>query len=347
MGLARRNQALAATGLTPGVIATIESARAASTRTLYDIRWRAFDSWCSEQSPSLVSFLAPIGDVLRFLQDRLDAGLSFSTIKVWLAAISACHVGYDGKRVSEHPYVAPFMRGVKRLRASSRPLFPAWDLAVVLRGLLRPPFEPLESADLRVLSLKAVLLVALTTAKRVSDLHALSISAECLRFSDDGSTVWLKPNPAFRTKNLVVPDLPVELKAFRPADRTLHGLCPVRALRLYVQKTTVPRRSSQLFVSYAPGKGHSAVTSSSLSRWVVEAITMAYASAGVQAPAALRAHSTRGIATSWAVTRGVPVQEVCMAANWSSQSTFMAFYNLDVSASTLAHSVLGVANPRA
>ena len=97
LGLARRNQALAATGLTPGVIATIEGARAASTRTLYDIRWRAFDSWCSGRSPSVVSFLAPIGEVLRSLHDRLDAGLSFSTIKVWLAAISACHVGYDGK----------------------------------------------------------------------------------------------------------------------------------------------------------------------------------------------------------------------------------------------------------
>ena len=241
-----------------------------------------------------MSFLAPIGEVLRFLQDRHDAGLSYSAVKVWLAAISACHVGYDGRRVSEHPYVAPFMRGVKRLRASSRPLFPSWDLAVVLEGLSRPPFGPLESADLKVLSLKAVLLVALTTAKRVSDLHALSISAECLRFSDDGGTVWLKPNPAFRTKTLVVPDLPVELKVFRPADRALRGLCPVRALRLYIQKTTVPRRSSHLFVSYAPGKGHLAVASSSLSRWIVEAISMAYTSAGAQAPAALRAHSTRG-----------------------------------------------------
>ena len=68
---------------------------------------------------------------------------------------------------------------------------------------------------------------------------------------------------------------------------------------------------------------------------------MAYTSAG-----ALRAHSTRVVSASWAVTRGVPVQEVCMAANWSSSSTFLTFYNLDVSASTVAHTVLGVANPR-
>ena len=344
MGLARQRSDLAASGLTEEVIATIQGARALSTRTLYDSRWRVFHKWCLEQSPGSDPFQAPIGEVLRFLQTRLDEGLTHSTIKVWLASISACHLGYDGKRASEHPLVKPFMRGVQRLRATPRPLFPSWDLAVVLDGLCKTPFEPLESADLRVLSLKTVLLLALTTAKRVSDLEALSITSECLRFSDDGLTVWLKPNMKFVTKNLLVPLLPVELKAFRPPDRRLHGLCPVRALHLYLQKTRAGRASSQLFVSFGPGQTRSAVVRSSLSRWVVDAIKMAYGSAGVPVPEGLRAHSTRAVAASWAVTRGVPVQEVCMAANWSSPSTFMTFYNLDVSMSTVAHSVLGVAN---
>lgn len=344
MGLARQRECLAAGGLTPGVIATIQGARALSTQTLYDSRWKAFHKWCLAQSPRLDSFQAPISEVLRFLQDRVDAGLTFSTIKVWLHSISACHMGYDGKRVSEHPWVPPFLKGVKRLRARSKGLFPAWDLPVVLDGLCKPPFEPLESADLKFLTLKTVLLVALTTTKRVSDIQALSVSQECLRFSADGETVWLKPNSDFVAKNLLVPDLPVELKAFRPPDRRLHCLCPVRALRLYLQKTSGDRASSQLFVSFAPGKKHSAVARCSLSRWIVEAIRLAYTGAGATAPEGLRAHSTRAVSTSWAVTRGVPIQEVCMAANWSSPSTFVAFYNLDVSASTVAHTVLGVAN---
>ena len=329
--------------MTPRVIATIQGARAQSTNNLYDSRWKVFHRWCLEQSPRLDSFQAPIGEVLRFLQDRVDAGLTYSTINVWLQSISACHMGYDGKRVSKHPYVKPFMRGVKRLRATPRPLFPSWDLAVVLDGLCKPPFEPLDTADLKVLSLKTVLLLALTTAKRVSDLEALSTAPECLRFSDDGLTVWLKPNMKFVTKNLLVPLLPVELKAFRPPDARLHCLCPVRALRLYLQRTKDGRASSQLFVSFGPGKRRSAVVRSSLSRWVVDAIALAYEATGARAPERLRAHSARGIAASWAVTRGVPVQEVCMAANFH-PSTFSTFYCLDVSASAVAHSVLGVAN---
>ena len=50
-------------------------------------------------------------------------------------------------------------------------------------------------------------------AKWVSDLEAFSITLECLRFSADGLTVWLKPNMTFVTKNLLVLLLPVELDA--------------------------------------------------------------------------------------------------------------------------------------
>ena len=167
MGLARRSENLAASGLTAAVIATIQGARAQSTRSLYDFKWNVFHSWCLARSPDMDPFLAPIGEVLNFLQSKVDEGLTYSTIKVWLASVSACHVGYDGKAVSRHLLMISFMKGVKRAKTISRPLFPAWDLAVVLGALCTPPFEPLESVDLRILSLKTVLLVALTTAKRV------------------------------------------------------------------------------------------------------------------------------------------------------------------------------------
>ena len=350
MGLAAQGQRLAEAGLAPEVINTIQGARALSTRTLYDAKWKVFHKWCSVQSPSVVSTRAPIGEVLRFLQGLLDKGLTYSTIKVYIAAISACHVGYDGKPVGEHPLVPPFRKGVKRATATDKPLFPLWELAVVLEGLCKPPFEPLESADIKALSLKTVLLVALTTTKRVSDIQALSTDKDCMRFSSDGKTVWLKPNLKFVTKNLRVPELPVKLVAFHPPpfltdeDKRLHSLCPVRALRLYVQRTCSVRSTSQLFVSYKAGGKCAAVCRSSLSRWIVEAIKMAYVGTGAQPPGALRAHSTRGVATSWALARGASVQEICESANWASPSTFVAYYHLDVSASSVAHAVLGVAD---
>ncbi len=45
---------------------------------------------------------------------------------------------------------------------------PPWDLTTILRALKGPPFEPLQSSSLRVLSLKTALLLALASVKRVS-----------------------------------------------------------------------------------------------------------------------------------------------------------------------------------
>ena len=78
-----------------------------------------------------------------------------------------------------------------------------------------------------------------------------------------------------------------------------------------------------------------------MSRWLLEAIRLAYASKGAKLPGGLKAHSTRTQASSWALTRGVSVQEVSLAANWSSAFKFADFYKLDLAAPSLAHAVLG------
>lgn len=111
-------------------------------------------------------------------------------------------------------------------------------------------------------------------------------------------------------------------------------------VRTYMDKTGGFRRSDQLFVSWAnPHKGKP-VTKQRLSHWVVETIALAYTSQGLQPPAGLRAHSTRGLAASWALFRGVSVQDICAAVSWSSPLTFVRFYMLDVSALCVARAVL-------
>lgn len=64
-----------------------------------------------------------------------------------------------------------FTKGARRLLPVSRSFVALWALAVVLEGLKGPPFEPLLGADLRFVSLKAGLLLALASAKCVSDIH--------------------------------------------------------------------------------------------------------------------------------------------------------------------------------
>ncbi|KAK5915714.1 hypothetical protein CesoFtcFv8_001280 [Champsocephalus esox] len=239
MGLTREWYNLNTVGLPQKVINTIQSARASSTRSLYDCKWRVFEEWCLQEGH--ISFQCPVGVILSFLQDLIDKHRAFTTIKVYLAAIAACHVGFEGKTASQHPLVCRFMKGAHRLLPVSRSLVPLWD----------------------------------------------------------------------------------------------------RALHTYMDRSKELRLNDQLFVSWAkPHKGKP-VTKQRLSHWIVEAIALAYTSQNLQAPLGLRAHSTRGLATSWALFKGVSIQDICAAASWSSPLTFVRFYRLDVSAPSVARAVLG------
>ena len=78
-----------------------------------------------------------------------------------------------------------------------------------------------------------------------------------------------------------------------------------------------------------------------LPHWLVAVIAAAYSEQGFPVPGGLVGHSTRGVATSWAALRGVPLADICSAASWSSPCTFARFYRLNVaSATSLSGSVL-------
>ncbi len=65
-----------------------------------------------------------------------------------------------------------------------------------------------------------------------------------------------------------------------------------------------------------------------ISRWVRDTISLAYEARNLPSPLSLRAHSTRGVASSQALFRGVPLEDICVAAGWSSPHTFVRFTTL-------------------
>ncbi len=146
----------------PAVVETIIQARAPSTRQTYALKWSLFVTWCSScrEDPRRCT----IGVVLSFLQERLERRLSPSTLKVYVAAIVAHHDAVDGRSLGKHDLIVRFLKG---MNPSRPPLVPSWDLSIVLAGLQRGPFEPLDSVELKFLSLKTALLTALTSIKRV------------------------------------------------------------------------------------------------------------------------------------------------------------------------------------
>ncbi len=147
------------------VALTIASARAPSTRRAYALKWNLFVVWCSShrEDPRRCSIRA----VLSFLQQGLERRLFPSTLKVYVAAISAHHDPIEGRSVGKHDLVVRFLRGARRLNPPRPPSLPSWDLALVLRALQIAPFEPLQSVELKFLSMKTLLLTALASIKRV------------------------------------------------------------------------------------------------------------------------------------------------------------------------------------
>ena len=99
-----------------------------------------------------------------------------------------------------------------------------------------------------------------------------------------------------------------------------------------MSRSSVFRQTEQLFVSFSGRSKGLAASKQSLSRYIVDAIALAYASKGMQCPLGVRAHSTRGMASSWAWSSGIALQDICTAAGWASPSTFIRFYNLEVPA---------------
>ena len=269
--------------LDEAVMHTIRSAKAPSTQASYSQKWKVFSSWCRNRQ--LDPATCPVQDSLRFLQSLFDAGRVSSTIKVYAAAISSFHEAVDGASLGRHRLVSEFIKGTYRLRPGRVLRAPSWDLTLVLRSLTQAPYEPMEQADLKSLSHKMLFLLAICSAKRVSELHALSVSEQCVRWKADDTGVSLWPNPAFLPKvvNFQTVNQVIEISSFQPEQASAMGniglqtLCPVRVLRAYMARTQSLRHShSQLFVCYGGNKLGFPVSKQRLSHWVVDTISHAY-----------------------------------------------------------------------
>ncbi len=177
------------------VLNTMEEARAPSTRRLYTLKWSIFLTWCQDRDLDPVT--SNVSVVLSFLQEMLDKQRSSSTIKVYAAAIAAFHAPIAGRLVGRDSAVTQFLRGTRRMNPPRPRTVPPWDLSTVLRALEGPPFEPLQSLSLRVLSFKTTLLLALASVKRVGDLQALSVNPVCLEFGPNDSKVVLTPRLSY------------------------------------------------------------------------------------------------------------------------------------------------------
>ena len=112
-------------------------------------------------------------------------------------------------------------------------------------------------------------------------------------------------------------------------DRTL---CPVRALRYYLDRTKDLRGPrSLLFISFK--KGHTSdIRPATLSSWLKETILLCYKQADQQALdlVQVKAHDIRAFTTSKAFYCRVSVDQIMQACHGKAHNTFTNFYLKDL-----------------
>ncbi len=136
VGVAPEGAQLIASSLSTEVVETILQSRAPSMRKLYALKWKLFTSWCGDRQLDPVN--CPVGSVLEFLQARLSAGSTHSTLKVYVVAITAYHAPLGGQSVGRNPLVTSFLRGALRLRPPVRSHVPHVLLSFLVPTSPRP-----------------------------------------------------------------------------------------------------------------------------------------------------------------------------------------------------------------
>ncbi|XP_069839364.1 uncharacterized protein [Dendropsophus ebraccatus] len=328
--LAFERQLLIDRGLSSEVITTLLASRKRVTSMIYLRTWKTFCRFVNKPINVLAAPDIPL--ILQFLQEGLNKNLRPSTLKVQISALSAL---YDYK-LADHPWIKRFVKAASRLCPTVKSKIPPWDLNLVLNGLTTKPFEPLVESHIKFLSYKLAFLLAITSARRVSEIRAFSIQTPYMTIRDD--RVVLSPDPAFLPK--VVTDFhrsqEVVLPSFcsTPANEqeiSFHSLDVRRAILHYLKVTEEWRLSNNLLISFQGKYRGRAASTQTIARWVKQAIGECYRAKDMITPVGFGAHSTRAVATSWAERAAVSIDQICRAATWSTPHTFFRHYRLQLS----------------
>lgn len=119
------------------------NSRKPSTRKSYQAKWKRYNAFLTSRS----ILLSSLQHILDFLLDLRSAGLSHSSLRVYLSALSANHPLVDGVTVFSHSVVKHFLQGLRNLYPTVRlpPLI--WDLPLVLRHGILSNLWPLVNPD--------------------------------------------------------------------------------------------------------------------------------------------------------------------------------------------------------
>ena len=299
---------------------------------LYQSRWRIFYGWCRGRGVAPVNATVPV--VVDFLIHlRQDKGLSVSAVKGYCSALNSV-LALKGRDLASSREITTVLRGFSRSVNPVELRPPAWDVSLVLQSLTGALHEHLRTCEERFLAQKTLFLLALASVKRIGELHALSYRVSHTRNWGEVSFSFVtgfvamtqdSSSLAPRFEGFSVPALPNTRN-----NRNGRLLCPVRAVRVYLDRTA-PHcpRCERFFVT--AGRSKKEIAKTTVSFWLRKTVSRAYELSGTALPVpAPRARETRGIAPSLLFKKNFAVDQVLKAGTWRRHTTFTCHYLRDI-----------------
>ena len=242
-----------------------------------------------------------------------DKQLTTITVKGYRSALSSL-LASRGLDISHDPDLNALIRSFSIERPRTVRETPRWDLSLVLRLLMRHPFEPMNVCSLADLMRKTAFLLTLASAKRNSEVWAFS---DDVVFGHDKQSATLRFLPGFIAKT-------------QKPDRPDTALSPVTIPAL----VPFTGRSKRLFVSIKPGRQKD-IAKATISGWIKGIIRSAYSEAKSEHIPHLTSQNVptrelRAMVTSLAFHQHHSLKQVMEAASWQVDSTFASLYLRDL-----------------
>ena len=214
----------------------------------------------------------------------------------------------DGSPLGEHDLVKRLIKGVFHHRPPTRRLFQSWDVGKVFEVFTSLP-SPL---DFEHLQRKSAFLIAMASAKRPSELALLKCSSNFMIISH--LNVRFLPSDLSKTDRESHMGPPIVISRL-PGEEA--SVCPVASLEaLLLLRSHLDISHDYVFCQFrAPYLRISA-------QGFVSRISWALRRAEISAPPG----STRSTSISDAYARGVNIDSILQAGDWSGAQTFFRHY---------------------
>ena len=281
----------------------IKSVRS-GTLLSYSRHWRKFAEWFNGKES--VSKISPLL-ICEYLHQQFNSGYNTSTINLMRSAINFFTLNsldLDNNILMKRLF--KFFYNARPLKPRYTTFWPVSQLLDMLKN-----WYPIDTLNLRELTLKVIALIALSSSDRGQTLHLASLKNMVI---SDKKVDFVITDKVKSTRKFLKPTI---ISCISTNNEALDVSAHVKA---YVEKTKNLRGSEEkLFISW---KTFKSVTRQSLARW----LTLVLKIAGIDT-SIFKAHSYRGAGLSKAMNKSANISQIVAAGNWSSSATFNKFYH--------------------